>query len=119
MRRLVAAVVGGPVHAYAPHPAVSRMAHRMWSGLHQGVEASVVLAASGLGARQAHRLFTAWFGTTPKRAVLDQRLALARAQLQAGASVTVAAAAAAAGFADRAGLTRAWRRAYGSPPTAR
>ena len=107
-RRLIATVTGGPAHAYAPHAAVSRMAHRMWAGLHLGIDAADVLAASGLGQRQAHRLFTGWFGTTPKQAILDQRLALAEAQLVEGATMT--AVAAATGFGDRRALSRLRRR---------
>jgi len=105
-RRLVAIVTGGAAHAYAPHPAVSRMAHRMWAGLHLGIDAGEVLAASGLGVRQAHRLFTGWFGTTPKQAILDQRQALAEALLAEGATAT--AVAAATGF----GSCRAFRRLH-------
>jgi AraC-like DNA-binding protein len=107
-RRLVGSVTGGTAHPYAPHAAVSRMAHRMWAGLHLGIDAADVLAASGLGQRQAHRLFTGWFGTTPKQAILDQRLALAEALLAEGATVT--AAAAATGFGDRRALSRLRRR---------
>ncbi len=113
---LVTAVVSVPAHAYAPHPAVSRMAHRLWAGLADGSTASEVLAASGLGERQAHRLFIDWFGTTPKQALLGQRLALAGALLAEGSTIT--AASTASGFGDRPALTRAWRRAHGRPPSA-
>ena len=112
--RLVGTVTAGAAQAYAPHPAVSCMAHRLWAGLADGSTAADVLEASGLGQRQAHRLFSAWFGTTPKQALLDQRLALAAALLHEGSTVT--AAAAASGFANRPALTRAWRRAHGSSP---
>lgn len=115
VRQLIDSVTSGQAQAYAPHPAVARMAHRMWAGLHLGIDATTVLAASGLGERQAHRLFCAWFGTTPKQAILDQRLALAAALLRDGATVT--AAAMAAGFPDRPALTRAWRRVHGRAPT--
>lgn len=108
VRQLVGAVVGGTAMAYTPHPAVSRMAHRLWAGQRREVDAAAVLAASGLGPRQAHRLFTAWFGTTPKQALLAQRLALAEALLLDGATMT--AAAAASGCADRRALARLRRR---------
>jgi len=112
--QLVGTVTSGAALAYAPHPAVSRMAHRLWAGLADGSTAADVLEASGLGQRQAHRLFRAWFGTTPKQALLDQRLALAGALLHEGSTVT--AAAASSGFTDRPALTRAWRRMHGSGP---
>lgn len=112
VRRLIAAVTGGMVHAFAMHPAVSRMAHRLWAGSHLGITAADILMASGLGARQAHRLFCAWFGTTPKQALLDQRLALAEALLAEGSTVT--AAACASGFPDRRSLSRLRRRRKGT-----
>jgi AraC-like DNA-binding protein len=97
------------------HPAVWSMGRRLWSGLHRPLRADEVLAASGLGARQAHRLFVAAFGAPPKRVIRDQQLALARELLREGASV--GAAATASGFADRRSLTRAWRDAHGEPPS--
>jgi len=114
-RDLLGQFPSSPAEAVRVNPAVLRMAARMWSGLDRPLRADEVLAASGLGERQAHRLFTAWFGVPPKRAIREQQLALAAELLREGA--LVAAAAAATGFADRRGFTRAWRMRHGSPPS--
>ena len=95
-------------------PAAWRMAQRMWSGLHRPLTAQEVLAASGLGERQAHRLFVASFGLPPKAVIRNQQLALAAELLREGESVT--AVALACGFPDRRTFTRAWRNAHGHPP---
>lgn len=104
------------VCGYWMHPAVRRMAHALWNRGGGRQRAADVLAAAGVGPRQAHRLFAAWFGATPKQAILAQQLALAEGLLREGSGV--AAAAAACGFPDRRALTRAWRRARGAAPTA-
>jgi AraC-like DNA-binding protein len=120
-RRLAAQLIEGFVtnasEAVTVHPAVHRMGFRMWAGLDHHLSVAEVLAASGLGARQAHRLFVAWFGMPPARAILTQRLGLAEELLREGASVGEAARA--CGFADRRSFTRAWRRVHGAPPSQR
>lgn len=92
------------------------MANFLWRNMHRPVTAAEVLQASGLGERQAHRQFHAYHGATPKQVLLRYRLDLAGQLLAEGAAVGEAAAA--CGFTDRADLTRAWRRAFGRPPTA-
>lgn len=76
--------------------------------------AGAVLAASGLGRRRAHAVFTAYFGLTPK-AYLDQiRLDWARRLLAGGASV--AEAARRAGYGERTMLSRRFRQLAGVAP---
>jgi hypothetical protein len=104
------------------HPAVQRMAKTLWGRLHTPITAADIVRAAqhggdGIGHSRAYELFTAFFGATPKQELLSQRLALAAQFLREGASV--AEAARRSGFASRAGFTRAWRRAAGSPPSQR
>jgi AraC-like DNA-binding protein len=99
------------------HPAVGRMADRMWRNLHRPLTAAEVLAASKLGTRQAQRLFTGYFGAGPKQVIRAQQLALAAELLREGMTVTETAAA--SGFPDRRAFTRAWRLAHGRPPSRR
>lgn len=114
-RELAGLLLRTPGQLRELHPAVRRMSHALWYRRAGQMRAADVLAASGLGQRQAHRLFTAWFGVPPKRAILDQQLDLAAGLLRDGAGV--ADAAAACGFRDRRALTRAWRLRFGAPPT--
>jgi AraC-like DNA-binding protein len=97
------------------HPAVWRMGRCLWSSLHRPLRAEEVLAASGVGPRQAHRLFVAHFGAPPKRVIREQQLALAAELLREGSGVGEAAAA--CGFTDRRSFTRAWRIAHGAAPS--
>jgi AraC-like DNA-binding protein len=97
------------------HSAVWRMGRRLWTSLHRPLRASDVLAAAGVGERQAHRLFVAHFGGPPKRVIRAQQLALAAELLREGSGV--GGAAAACGFADRRAFTRAWRLAHGAAPS--
>lgn len=114
-RELLAQFTASAADAGAMHPAVQRMAARMWAALDRPLRVAEVLAAAGTGPRQAHRLFTAWFGMPPKQAIRAQQLALAAELLREG--LAVGDAAAATGFASRRGLTRAWRQAHGRPPS--
>ena len=98
-------------------PSVASMHGALWRGLGRPLRAAAVLAAAGCSRRQAHRRFTAWFGETPKQGILRRKLVLARQLLDEGASISEAAAG--AGFRRRADLTRAWRLAFGSPPSQR
>lgn len=107
------AVAGGPA-VPDPSPAQRQMASFLWRNLHRGVGAAAVLAASGLGERQALRLFRAYFGCGPKAALTRQRLAIAARMRAEGMPVSDCAAA--SGFAGRAALARAWRNAYGTAP---
>jgi AraC-like DNA-binding protein len=116
-RHLLAALAEERVQSMGfPHPAQRAMAERLWSN-RAGLDATGILAASGLSPRRAHALFRAFFGTTPKRALIEQRLALARRHLAAGRPVGEAARL--VGFRRRADLTRAWRAHHGAPPSAR
>lgn len=114
-RSLIEDFTGSVTEVVSPHPAVQRMGYRMWAALERDLGAAEVLAASGLGRRQAHRLFVAWFGMPPARAIVHQRLALAEELLREG--VSIGDAARACGYLDRRMFTRAWRRLYGHPPS--
>jgi AraC-like DNA-binding protein len=116
-RQLAAQVTRTPGVLREVHPAVRRMSHVLWYGLHRQLRAADILAAAGVGPRQAHRLFTAYFGLPPKQAILDQQLALAAELLHEGAGV--AETAAACGFRDRRAFTRAWTSIHASPPSHR
>lgn len=117
LRRVVGDFASRAAELVEPHPAVTRMGYRMWSALDRSVTATEVLAASGLGLRQAHRLFRAWFGMPPAQAIAAQRLALADELLREG--VSVGEAGRACGYPDRRTFTRAWRRRHGRPPSQR
>jgi AraC-like DNA-binding protein len=114
-RRLIEGFTSAATEVVTPHPAVQRMGYRMWGALDRDLSAAEVLAASGVGIRQAHRLFVAWFGMPPAQAITHQRLALAEELLREG--VAIGAAAQACGFPDRRMFTRAWRRVHGHPPS--
>lgn len=60
-----------------PDPAVRRMMHRMWAGLHLGVRVDDLVRASGLSRAQAYRLFTRQYGMPPKAALESARVELA------------------------------------------
>lgn len=103
------------------HPAVQRMASTVWWRLHTPITAADIVRAAatgpdGLGHSRAYELFTAFFGATPKQELLAQRLALARQLL--AEHEPISAIAVRCGFGSRASFTRAWRRAFGSPPSA-
>lgn len=95
--------------------AVRRMYDLLWWDPPATLTIAVVVRGSGLAASQAHALFKAWSGTTPKQALLALRAARALQHLREGA--TVAEASARAGFAAPYLLTRAFRRRHGLPPT--
>jgi AraC-like DNA-binding protein len=99
-----------------PHPALSRMLAVLWR-FAPGTTAADLLRASRLGASQAHARFRAFFGESPKQAILTLRLGMARHLLDEGAGV--AEAAERSGFPRRADLTRAWRIRFGGPPSRR
>jgi AraC family transcriptional regulator len=113
---LIGQCLSGASATWQVTAAQKAMANYLWRNMHRPVTAAEVLVASGLGERQAHRQFCAYYGATPKQVLLRFRLDLAGQLLVEGAGV--AEAAAACGFSDRADLTRAWRRAHGQPPTA-
>ncbi len=117
LRQIATSFLDTAAEVRQPHPAVTRMGYRMWGSLDRDLGAAEVLAASGLGARQAHRLFCAWFGMPPARAIVEQRLALAEELLAEG--MPVGAAARACGYTDRRVFTRAWRRRHGASPSQR
>lgn len=112
---LLSQVTTTAAEAVRVHPAVWRMGRRLWSGLDRPLRAEEVLAAAGIGPRQAHRVFRAWFGAGPKQVIRAQQLALAAELLREGLSIT--AVAAETGFPDRRAFTRAWRLAHGKPPS--
>lgn len=114
-RELLAQYTATVAEAVDMHPAVQRMAARMWAALDRPLAVREVLAAAGVGERQAHRLFSAWFGMPPKRAIREQQLALAAGLLSEGLGVGETARA--TGFRNRRGLTRAWRQAHGVAPS--
>lgn len=112
---LLAQITAGPAEEVNVPPAVTRMARRLWHGLDRPLRAATVLAAGGVGPRQALRLFRSYFGTGPKQVIRSQQLALAAALLAEG--LPIAQVAAETGFPDRRSFTRAWRLAHGVPPT--
>lgn len=91
-------------------PAVWRMAYLLWQNLDQPQRAERILAVSGLGQRQALRLFTATFGCGPKRVIRQQQMALAAAMLGEGLPLDTVVAE--TGFPDRRSFNRAWRQAH-------
>lgn len=95
-------------HAFAD-PALRRMIHRLWSGLHRGVTVADLVRASGLSRAQAYRVFSAGYGVPPKAALQAARLELAEALLATGLASGVVAGR--CGFASRDGFVRARRRA--------
>ncbi len=96
-------------------PEVLRMAAFLWNHLHQPINGAEVIRAARLGRSKAHALFKAFFGRGPKQELTISRLQIARHLLRRGFTVT--AAAVRCGFSNRADLTRAFRRAYGHPPS--
>ena len=113
---LVGQCLSGASATWQVTAAQKAMANYLWRNMHRPITAAQVLAASGLGERQAHRQFRAYYGATPKQILLRFRLDMAGQLLAEGAAVSEAAAA--CGFTDRADLTRAWRRAHRCAPTA-
>jgi AraC-like DNA-binding protein len=98
------------------HPGVLAMAAHLWNHLHEPISADDIIAKSGMGRTTSYEMFRAFFGRTPQQELLVQRLDLARHLLRRGRSVTDAASL--CGFANRAELTRAYRRRFGHPPSA-
>lgn len=118
-RELVAAcarqVLDQPLRPFGSMPAaVARMAEKVWWTPSPDLTIDAVVRASGLGRTQAHAQFRAWFGTTPKALLTDQRLVWALEALRGGATVAVAAAQ--AGFAQRVYFTRAFTARFGVSP---
>ncbi len=96
------------------HPAIRRMLDVLWNDLHLGVSTEDLIKASGLGRSQAWALFTAAYGISPHRALVDARLALADRLLAAGHGV--AETARLCGFGHPATFSRQWRTAHGRSP---
>jgi AraC-like DNA-binding protein len=117
-RELIGQALSEPVEAlpHERHPAVRRMLHAMWGGLHRGITAADLVRASRLGRARAWQLFRSVYGTTPYRALAEARLEMAIGLVQGGLPISEAATA--AGFHERRMLTRAWRRRFGRPPRA-
>jgi AraC-like DNA-binding protein len=97
------------------NPALQRMIARLWSNLHRGVTVDALVRASGLSRAQAYRMFTEGYGVAPKIAITTGRLWLAEGLLASGLSM--AEVADRCGFPNPATFTRAWKRAYGAPPS--
>lgn len=114
---LAAAVLAADCFIQAISTAQKAMAVALWRNIHRPVGAREILATSSLSERQAHRQFLAYYGETPKQALLTRRLWLAERLLVEG--MGVAEAARACGFPSRAALTRLWRLAHGTPPRTR
>lgn len=106
LRQVLAETVSTPDPA---PPALRRMLHRMWSGLHRGVGVDDLVAASGLSRAQSYRVFAAGYGVPPKAALELARLELADSLRSRG--LGPAAIAARCGFPSRATFARARRRA--------
>ncbi len=95
--------------------AVGRMYRHLWWNPPATLSIAGVVRASGLRPSQAHAVFKAWSGTTPKQALLAFRTGRALQYLREGAGVGDAARQ--AGFAAPYLLTRAFRARFGLPPT--
>ena len=80
-----------------------------------GIE--TVSHAFGISSRTVSRLFAAE-GTTPMRWLWSERVAAARQALSRRGAARVSDVAAANGFSDMAHFSRAFRRAFGHPPSA-
>lgn len=115
-RQLAGQLAGAAILHFEIPDAVARMAAFLKARLDRPLRIGEVLDASGLGRRQARRLFLHYYGSTPKQVLTRYRLALAGQQLREGAGIAVAATA--GGFASRAELTRTWRRVHGETPSA-
>lgn len=113
-RELLREAVSSPPELAQVPPSTWRMARRLWSNLDRPIRAEQVLAASGVGQRQALRQFSATFGCGPKQVIRSQQLALAAALLAEGLPLDQVVAE--TGFPDRRSFNRAWRTAYGKPP---
>lgn len=96
-------------------PGVLAMAAYLWNHLHEPIQADTVVEHSGLGRTQSFALFKQFFGRTPKQELQAQRLELGRWLLRSGFTVTETAAR--CGYPNRADFTRAFRRAFGHPPS--
>ncbi|MBA2479888.1 MAG: helix-turn-helix transcriptional regulator [Planctomycetes bacterium] len=85
-RSAVAALIGHfarePAAALHMTPEQAAMARFVWRNFWRPVTAGDVLRASGLQRAQAHALFRACYGDSPKRALTRSRISLAR-QLEA------------------------------------
>lgn len=93
---------------------VQQMSDFLWLHRTRPISAAAVLAASGLGPRAAHTLFTSHFAETPKQYLLRCRLALAQRLLAEGR--TSGDIWRECGFSSRADLSRRFRLACGIPP---
>lgn len=94
--------------------AVRRMYRQLWWNPPASLSIAGVVRASGLRPSQAHALFKAWSGTTPKQALLSFRTGRALQYLREGASI--AEAAERSGFAAPYLLARSFRARFGLPP---
>lgn len=97
-----------------PDP-VRRMSDRIWWGPLAGLHITDVVRTSGLRPSQAHALFKAYFGITPKKALAAHQTGLALQALREGADPVMAMAR--AGFSNRVQFTRTFRRRYGTVPS--
>ena len=71
----------------------------------------------GMSDAYFRRLFLTRFGVTPKKYVLTHRLSHARAILRSGEYNSIAEVAALSGFDDALYFSKAYRAAYGAPPS--
>lgn len=100
-----------------PTPAAAlRDTHRLLEAEPERRYDSAWLASiAGVSRAQFYRRFVAAYGTTPAGLQRERRLALALARLREG-SVPIARIAGEVGYSEHSALTRALRRAYGTPP---
>lgn len=91
------------------------MVHQMWKRAHVRITPDELVAASGAARARAYRLFTGWYGLTPKAFILAARLELAAALLAQG--LGVAEVAWRCGWDNPTTFARCWRRAHGANPS--
>jgi AraC-like DNA-binding protein len=96
-------------------PRIARVAGALDRSCADLVPLSQVAASVGLSPSRFQHLFTAEVGVPYRRYRAWHRLRAAIREIRRGSSFT--AAAHAAGFADQAHFTRAFRRAFGAPPS--
>ena len=96
-------------------PRIARVAGALDRSCAELVPLSEIAASVRLSASRFQHLFTAEVGVPYRRYRAWHRLRAAIREIRRGSSYT--AAAHAAGFADQAHFTRAFRRAFGAPPS--
>lgn len=118
MTRLLAEVLSETVAELRfGHPGLRAMLDRLWKQVHHGITADDLVAASGLSRSQAWAIFTAAYGTTPRRAIAQMRLSLAQGLVAAGHPLVEVATA--VGYTNADALRRAWKEQFGVPPRRR